>query len=333
MPVTLKDIARYLNLSHATVSFVLNDRQDVAISPETRKRVIAAAKELGYRPNRAAQALAGGKTQMIALWVPRSNDQLYSNILHCLETHISEAGYDLMYGQIPEGDAASGGNVRNLSWAVDAVIAVDCSYLLEALDAESAFIGRPVVSLGAHPWAGCDSVHVDLYEGAKAALDHLANLGRQDIAYLTTGKGPEDRDPKRGSYVDWCQQKQRSPRLIELPSLTGDEVLQEIRKQLEDRPLPDALLCYCDQLAMAAIRALRDLGKTIPGDCAVMGCNGIEEAAYLNPPLSTIAIPVESMCELAWRFVKDRLEFPELHLQSELLPCDLILRESTDGVD
>lgn len=331
MPVTLKDIARYLNLSHATVSFVLNDRQDVAISPETRKRVIAAAKELGYRPNRAAQALAGGKTQMIALWVPGSKDQLYSNILHRLESHVREAGYDLMFCQVHEGEPASGGNVRNLSWSVDAVIAVDCPYLLEALDAESAFIGRPVVSVGTHAWTGCDSVHVDLYEGTKAALVQLAELGKKDIAYLFQMNHSKDSDPRRRSFLDWCRQAKRTPRLIELPSVTSSERLHEIREQLQSGALPDALLCYNDQLAMAAIRALHDLGKSIPDDCAVMGCSGIEEGAYMEPPLSTIAIPVDSMCELAWRFVKDRLEFPELHLQTEQLRCELVLRESTEG--
>ena len=70
MPVTLRDIAKRVNLSHATVSFVLNDRQDIAIPQVTRERVMKVAEELGYRPNRAARALVKGQTQMVCLRLP-----------------------------------------------------------------------------------------------------------------------------------------------------------------------------------------------------------------------------------------------------------------------
>jgi DNA-binding LacI/PurR family transcriptional regulator len=99
MAVTLRDIARHLGISHATVSFVLNDRTDMGITDATRQRVLAAAQELGYRPNRAAKALTTGRTEMVAVCVPSLTVPYYAELVHHIQIAAAEGEFETVLWQ------------------------------------------------------------------------------------------------------------------------------------------------------------------------------------------------------------------------------------------
>ena len=98
---------------------------------------------------------------------------------------------------------------------------------------------------------------------------------------------------------------------------------------IREHGCPEAIFCRNDHMALGAYRALRDHGKRVPEDVAIVGCDGIPEAKYLDAPLTTIEQPLAEMCALGWKFLKQRIENPELPQQAAVLMSDLVVRKSS----
>jgi len=329
MPVTLRDIARHLNLSHATVSFVINDRRDVAIPEATRRRVLDAAKELGYQPNRAARALAKGKTQMVALCIPSSINPFYAEVLSHLQRAISQANYDVIYCQAEYDNSEHVSRLATLSLPVDAIIAIDTLYPKNEIVELPELVGRPFVSLGTFGSPELDSVLVDLEGGAEAAMKHLLDRGSKKIVFVHPQNLSITFDPRAIAYTQSMDGAGLTSETVPTPSGRRGDVREAVKRFVEGNGTPEAIFAYNDQTAIGAIRALHDLGVKIPQECAVVGCDGIEEAEYMEPPLSTIQLPIREMCEVGWQMVVDRLEHPELPIRHEVLPTKLVVRGSS----
>ncbi len=329
MPVTLRDLARHLNLSHATVSFVLNDRRDVAIPQATRDRVMQAAREMGYQPNRAAKALASGKTQMIALWTPSSSNIFYVGILFHLQKLAREAGYDMIYRQVVFDTDIRETNLRSLAWPVDAVLAVDSKYILKNIATLDTLPYPPIVSVGAYTLPQFDSVTVDLGAGVRSAMEHLLEVGRRRIGFLRPVNPVDTEDPRYAAYVDSCAQHGLEPHLMEMSSHDRRAVRQEIQEMAKSRSVPEAVICYNDFVAISVVRGLKDAGYRLPADCAIVGCDGVDEAEFIDPSLTTIAQPIREMCEQGWKFMIDRIHNPALKIRSVEIQPELVIREST----
>lgn len=102
-----------------------------------------------------------------------------------------------------------------------------------------------------------------------------------------------------------------------------------VREYVRARGCPEAILCHSNDVAIATYRALCDLGIRVPADVALLGYDGIEETEYFPAPISTIAQPLEAMCETAWRFLERRLAEPDAPPQRIMLQPTLLLRESS----
>lgn len=329
MPVTLRDVARHLKLSHATVSFVLNDRRDISIPQATRDRVFQAAKELGYQPNRAAKALASGRTQMIALWTPTSFNSYYASILYHLQHLSRDAGYDIIYRQVVFEEEGNESNLRSLAWPVDAVLAVDAKYILENIATFMSLPHPPIVSIGAYTAPEFDAVTVDLYSGTQMALNHLAEIGRPNVGFVRFLNPIDQHDPRVAAYNDYCASNGIEPKILEMSSFNRSVVRNEIRELAKSGKIPEALFCYNDHIAISTIRGLKEAGLRVPEDCAVIGCDGIDEADLIDPSLTTIAQPIKQMCAKGWEFMIERIHDSSLATRKvELLP-ELVIREST----
>jgi len=179
------DVAKLAGVSRATVSYVFNGRRDGAVVPDaTRRRVMAVAEELGYRPNRAAQALKTGRTQTVALWAALVSTPFYATVLQHLQDQIEADGYELFITGSHRSDPL-GMNAL----AVDGLLAVDKLTELNEFArriAAGTAPGRrlPVVSMGPYYSAHFDHVGVDLYSGTREALEHLRSTGRRRFAYV-----------------------------------------------------------------------------------------------------------------------------------------------------
>lgn len=324
MPVTLRDIAKHLNLSHATVSFVLNERHDVSIPDSTRQRVMVAARELGYRPNRAARALVMGRTQMLAIWLPSLTEGYYARVFKALYTPSRAAGYDTIYCEASTTDRTS----QPFDWPVDGVIAVDVENLLQESPPPS---HMPVVVVGTNVAPTGDRVSISLESGAVEAVMHLVESGARRVAHLTIDHQLDDPHGRNSAYQRVVRTAGLHSELILAPDPDPSAVRATLTSYVAQHGLPEGLFCYNDDLALVALRVLSDLGKSAPTDCRVVGFDGLARDPFLTPSLSSVDQPVEEMASLALEFLMKRLKEPNSPDLFAELPTKLVVRESSQS--
>jgi LacI family transcriptional regulator len=331
MPTTIRDIARVANVSHTTVSRVLNGQGGSFISEATRQRVLSAVEEMNYRPNRAARALATGRTHTIALWINDLFHPYFAQVMHYAGQQIERQGYDIAIYKT-RGRDANGVNHPEQNpahWPVDGVLALDDPGKVERFLVESPEARRiPLVSMGVYACRGTDHVAVDLYPAAAEAMQHLAASGRRRIAYLTNSKGNEPGEGRHDAYRDVMRETGREPEIL-FAQNDRPTSRQAVKAYVAAHGAPDALFCMCDDMALGAYRGLLDLGLRVPDDVALVGCDGIEDTEYLEVPLSTIDMPLEQMCARAGRFLETRLADPGAPMQSDILKARFVPRESS----
>jgi LacI family transcriptional regulator len=131
------------------------------------------------------------------------------------------------------------------------------------------------------------------------------------------------------TYTAVVQESGRAPEVIAFPSACRAGARQALTDYVGAHGRPDGLLCQNDDMAVGAFRALRDLGLRVPEDVRLIGCDGIDETEYFDPPLSTIQQPIDQMCSLAWEFLERRLAEPSLAPQQVSLTTHLLVRGSS----
>jgi LacI family transcriptional regulator len=329
MRVTIQDIAVRLQLSPATVSRVLNRREDSFISEATRQRVLNAAAEMGYRPNRAARALATGRTHLVLLATSRARSPYYTKVMYQLQDELRRDGYDIIMGQMGRDDE-EGLNAPGLSeWPSDGIFAVDVLAHLRPYLQDSLLQNTPFIRLGNAGEKTTDYVALDLYSGAVEAVRHLAEIGCRRIGYLTGQGSCHPGDARYDAYTASMRESRREPEVILCPCETKSAARATLQEYARKHGCPDGIFCFNDDLALAGYRTLCDLRLRVPEDVALVGCDGIEDIEYLETPLTTLALPVEQMCALAWEYLKRRMADHAAPLQQIVLKPHLDIRASS----
>ena len=305
-----------------TVSDALNGTRSVA--PATRERVQEIARTLNYIPNSAARALVTGQTGMVAILSGAMNEPYYANMVHALEKHLTEGGYKLLLLRTPH-------EVKDLvnatgNTAVDGAIAIDMYHLVDEFRFYSPI---PCVSVGRSEISFVDHVIVDLGPSVKEAIDIMMAAGRKRIAYIVTAPHMAEASEVRArAYLTAMHAARRTPEIIDVNTDVFTTVRERFANYIKQNGCPDALVCQNDETAMCAFRVLRDAGYRIPEDVLLVGCDGQLHMEYFDPPLSTIVQPMAEMCEVAWRFLRQRMAQPDLPLQEAVLPSTLVIRQS-----
>ena len=322
MPVTIQDLARELNISHTTVSRVLNNRNSEFISAATRERVWEAASRLGYRPHLAARALVTGRTLQIALLMRYLYSAFHARVVHEVQGRVRQAGYQLMIATL---DPHAPELTLPLEGQVDGFLAFEVGGRAAALLRPANSGPPPLVALGGRDLGDGDCVGFDLAAGTAEALSHLEEIGCRRIAYV----GEDKHDPRRTCYEEKMRAAGRTPERVLVSSQRRGEVREAVAMYLNAHGVPDGFHCFNDEVALGVYRALRDRGVRIPQDAAIVGCDGIEEAAYVDTPLTTIELPIAGMCEQAWQTLHQRLNGADVPTQRTLLLPRLVVRAST----
>ncbi|HLK13587.1 MAG TPA: LacI family DNA-binding transcriptional regulator [Fimbriimonadaceae bacterium] len=333
MRVTLRDIAKRVNLSHAAVSFVLNERMDVAIPAATRERVLQAAREMGYRPNRAAQALVRGRTNTITLWQPRAGSEHPEGAQAGFADLLSTDGYELVVRLFDRNTQASETPWEVDDWPVDGVLMLDCFQAAGA--GYSKDPGIPLVSLGTLYDPGCDHVGVNWMSGVAEAMAHLFDAGCRRVAYFAPdGVGPDN--PKYAAYAAECRTNGIEPNATTALNAGPRAVVDSIRVHLAATGKPDAILAHNLELGMVAQRALADAGFSIPGDVLLVVFDGSDRCELTVPTTTSIADPRAEMYLRAWEVLRSRIEAQrgddeptKAPQHADLLPTKLIVRGSS----
>lgn len=329
---TLEAVARRAGVSRATVSRVVNGATTVA--EPIQQAVRLAVQELGYVPNLAARSLVTQQTDSIVLILPEastrvfSDDQVFPGIILGVSRELEAAGKQLVL-TLAES-AASHQRVERYAMGghVDGVLFASL-HGDDPLPGVLARTGLPVVCAGrplGEPLVPVPYVDVDHIGGVRRAVRHLLDTGRQRIATIA---GPSDMVAgieRLAGYRAELRKAGRRPVVAE-GDFTRESGAVAMRRLLDDDPTLDAVFVASDLMAHGALRTLRESGRRVPDDVAVIGFDDIELAGYTDPPLSTVRQPIQDLGRVMTRQLL-RLVDGELIDPVVVLPTELVLRRS-----
>lgn len=308
--MTRDDVARLAGTSTAVVSYVINNGPR-PVAPATRERVLAAIKELGYRPDRVAQAMASRRTDLIGMIVPDARQPFFAEMAHAVEQAAAERGKMVLVGNSDYRDEREVHYLRAfLGMRVSGLILVSQGMSERAASEIEAWDAR-VVLLHERPEAIDDvAVVTDDIGGAQLATRHLLEHGHEYVACIGGVENtPSVGDPVADHVEGWRRAMQESGRsvegrLFEAPYNRYDayRVALEV---LSGPDRPPAIFCATDDQAIGVLRAARELRIDVPGELAVAGFDDVKEAALTDPPLTTIASDRPAMARAAVDLVLD----------------------------
>jgi len=335
---TIYEVAKEAGVSRQTVSRVLNNRPDV--SSETRKRIKDIIEQLDYRPSAVARSLSLRKSSTLGVVTAGLKYIGPSRTLSGITREAEELGYGLLLKELA---SFSANNVSPLlqwfqSHHVDGIIWAapeigDNRNWLGSLPIE---INVPIIFLTMDRREDVSIVTIDNYLGGKLATEHLIDLGRQKIGHIS---GP----------LDWWEARQRKRGWEDALSSAGIQLNGQMwvegnwssksgklamRELLDNFPEMDAVFVGNDQMALSVLQTAWEEGKKVPDDLAVIGFDGIPEAEFYSPPLSTI---YQNQDEVGRTAVQELVRWVDAKLDDEqeieprhvTISPELIIRRST----
>jgi LacI family transcriptional regulator len=311
--VSMDDVARHVGLSRTTVSFVINGRMDIQISEKSRQRIWDAVDELGYRPNAGARSLATQRTNLIGLITDITSSPFGGGIIHGAQQAAWELG-KLMLIVSSEGDPAVESSALEilLGRRIEGVIFATQSHRRIVLPASASEIPTVLVHCfdDAHAFP---SVLPDEIAGGYAGTRRLIEAGHKRIALINLDPGLPATVGRQAGYARALEEAGIviDPRLTATGHATATGGFQAAGDLLDlDQP-PTAIFCGTDRMAMGAYDAIKERGLRIPDDIAVVGYDNQEIiAAFLRPPLTTVALPFDAMGAAAVRMLADLVTGP-----------------------
>ena len=338
MGVTMRDVARKAGVSQQAVSAALGGTTcGIRVGEATRRRITAAAEELGYRGNAVARSMKTGKSKVIGFVGPFSNEGYVMDMLAGVCAAAQLRGY--LVKLFPMRHGGDDGLVfrQCVEQRLDGVVFRNSSELsLEALRQELSPHRIPLVQLDNYnhrDWRAL--VGTDDHDGMRQAVSHMTGLGHRRIGHLSL--------LANSSFVPIRQQGFEAA-LQELGLEAAPEATLllpgqfELREELFYPPLdayferyaPTALACATDPLAMKLLNWARERGLDVPRRLSVTGYAGVDYSQISNPPLTTVAQPFEAMGARAAEKLLELVEFGTPQ-EDEFLPVKLIVRGTTAG--
>ena len=304
MRVTIKDIARITNLSVATVSLVLNNKEG-RVSEETRKRVLQVADEMDYRPNQLARGLVTRHTNTVGLIIPDVTNAFFANFAKNIQVTCQEAGYNMFLcntNNLPEKDIEYvnallerqvDGILLSLAATSDQSSAAECCDLMKKMGKPLVLIDRMVDD------AEVLSVLVDHEMGGFLATQHLIQLGHTRIGCITGPMTVRSSKQRLKGY----QRALKESRIEFDLSLIQEfrfEMLSDfniVKKLLNEKV--SAIFAFNDLIAYGILQQAAQHGYSIPDDFSLVGFDDLPLSELMAVPLTTISQPIKAMSETA----------------------------------
>ncbi|HEV2823799.1 MAG TPA: LacI family DNA-binding transcriptional regulator, partial [Actinomycetota bacterium] len=301
----LEDVAERVGMSPASVSMVLSNAPGP--SAATRERVLEAAAELGYRPDRTASLLARRRTHLVGVLMELGS-AFHAELAADLHEAAEGRGYDLVLSAVTR--------TRDERRAVETLVDYRCEALVllgpVAPAAQLADLGRqlPVVVIGRRVTAnGVDVVRSADADGGGQVVDHLAGLGHRAIAYVDGGRGPIAADRRRGYRTAMRRHRLGG----HLQVIGGDHTeaagTRAAQALLEaGRPLPTAVVAFNDHCALGLLDAFRRAGVAVPADVSVVGYDDSSLSRLAHVNLTTVSQDARRQAEHAVAAAVERLD-------------------------
>jgi LacI family transcriptional regulator len=332
-PVTLRDVARHAGVHAGTASRALNPETRGLVNPETAERVIRAAEDLGYRPNRLARSLKTNRSSTIGVLVPDLTNPLFPPIVRGIEDALEQAGYTALLANSDNDHEKERLHFermkdRQVEGFIMATAERDHPLIEDAVatDVPIVLVNRTVDSTDAF------AVITDDHAGARLAVDHLVGLGHERIAHIV---GPETYSTGQARYRGFLDgmgaaglEAERS--MIRFTrTFTEDEGARAFRELLHESRGFTSVFAGNDLLALGCYDVMAEEGIRCPDDVSVVGYNDMPLLDKLRPPLTTVRVPQYELGKRATELVLDRLRDPVARPVTIRLEPKLIVRRST----
>jgi LacI family transcriptional regulator len=288
--VRLRDVAAAAGVDASVVSRVLSGDARLSVRPETRQRVLETASRLNYRPNAAARTLKTARTMAIGMVVPDLANVNYATIAQGAEERAGTAGYTLL---VASGSASE--RLPSLHGRIDGLLVGMATSETPRLGDFSG--GIPALLVNRREPCGIPGVTVDDEAGGHLAVQHLLSLGHRRIAHVA---GPQNADTARRRLRGY-EGALEAAGLERLPELVAETSFDEAgghvaaTRVLRLEPRPTAIFVANVRAAIGALAAARRLGLRVPEDVSIVGFHDAPFASYLDPPLTTVRMPLAEM--------------------------------------
>lgn len=323
MAVTIKDVARMAGVSPSTACRALSN--PTLVSASARERVIHAASNLDYQPNRAARGLITGRTGNLGMIVPDLANPFFPAVVKGMQARAREVDYAVFLADTDEDPTVEASLVKALAKQVDGIVL--CSPRMSEVDLRTVIDGTTLVLLNRR--AGkTPSVTVDSADGMRQAVAHLTALGHQRIAYVA---GP------RGSWSN--RERLRGLRAVTATANIDLVEVGNVVPQFEggfaaaDLVLASgatAVIAYNDLVALGLLNRFNARGVGVPTEISVIGCDDIALSVMGSPSLTTIALPMEQFGRVGVDLLLQLMAPQDRRANARReLPTQLMVRGST----
>jgi LacI family transcriptional regulator len=309
--VTMKEIAKKLGVSVSTISRALQDSSE--LHPDTKKRIVAMAKEMNYEPNLLAQSLRISRTKILGVIVPEITSHFFASCVSGIQDVANTRGYNVMICQSNESLTLEKANIKTLvSSQVDGLL-ISLSRETNTYDHLLDLYNREI------PFLLFDRVNEDIpvskvtfndEGGAYQATKHLLDSGCKRVMYVS---GPEDlyiSKKRKEGYLNALKDHGLSAdsALIKITDLTTEGNIKIGKEIAEMNPRPDGVFCMIDPLAIDVLTVWKAMEIKVPDEIALVGFTDNPTSAVMEPPLTTVAQPGYEMGKLAVSHLLDQLE-------------------------
>lgn len=332
--ITLKDIAKVLDISSAAVSKALND--DSRISAKTKVAVRRVAKELNYQPNHLASALRRGKSNLVGVIVPRTNSNFFSSVVQNMEEVLNKAGYNIIITQSNESFKKECSNIDTLLFTqVDGIIAsmanetVDLSYY-EKIKSK----GIPLILFDrGENDLNVDYIGIDDYKSSQIIVKHLVEEGCKRIAHIGGYRRTRIFNNRIRGYMDAIEKYglPMDKNLLVESALTLEDGREEMTNLLQLELKPDAVYVASDHAALGALQVLNEHSIDVPGSIKLVGFGNEPFTSLITPSITSIEQHSSEIGRLAAETFLERVKTEDLKqtLNKIILNAELIVRESS----
>jgi len=331
---TLKDVARKIGCSEATVSLVMNNRPGV--NAETRKRVLAAAQELGYSPNSIARSLAMKRTSTIGLLVTDIENPFFGSLVHHISTYTQINNYALLVAA-SEDDFRREEELLQVFMArqADGIILVPTQLIpsdytiFNMLERKKTPI---LFAVSYYPLIHADHVLTDYAIGSYRLTRYLLDLGHRNIVHLVGAdlEAPINRERLNGFYRAFeetglsCGPEQ----IVQCEQPVFLSGYSQTRRLLEHRR-PDAIMAINDVLALGAKKAIEEARLSVPKDISVAGYDDVMFSSLFEKPLTTVRQDVDRIAQSSVELLIQKINSRSKLIETVLVEPELIVRQTT----
>ncbi len=330
--ITIKDVAKKLNISISTVSRAFNNKYD--IKSKTKDLILKTATEMGYFPNPIAKKLSQQKTFNIGVVVPEFITEFYAEIIVAIQEVLIKRGFQILVMQSDNQPETELNNVKTLIYGMaDGIIIAptldgdNIEFYLKQIKA-----GHPIVFVNrVRESLNANKVIFDNKKWSFFATEHLIRQKYKKIYHLAAYKNLTVGTDRIDGFKK-AMKKHKFPeenyQVIET-GLLAKEGMDVVEDLIYRHDLPDAFFCANDLVAMGVIKTLKENGYNVPNDIGVMGFTDTQMSELISPQLCTVKQPTFEMGKLAAELLLKQLDNHNIEPETKILNGKLIIRESS----